>query len=218
VGPKGGRWPLARELTRLDRLLTRGLAATAALWPAIELTYGWVHRAAHVLGNGEGHDVGTVRARYDALLTEVRAGRDHAGYLTPAIDHFLKVTASYHAGLFHCYTVPGLPPTDNDLEHVFGSARRHERRPTGRKVASPALVLRGAVRVVTAVATQRRQRSFEEGDLQLRGAAQLAHWRQVRGELEHRHEARRAQLRFRRQPDAYLAALEDRLLQSGLPA
>jgi hypothetical protein len=193
------------------------LAATAALWPAIELTYGWVHQAAHVLGNGEGYDVGTVRASYDAVLCAVRAGRDHAGYLTPAVDHFLKVTASYHAGLFHCYTVTGLPPTDNDLEHVFGSARRHERRTTGRKVASPALVLRGAVRVVTAVATQRRHRAFEEGDLQLRGAAQLTRWRQVRGELEHRHEARRAQLRFRRQPTAYLAALEDRLLQSGLP-
>src|SRR5258707_15533734 len=67
---------------------------------------------------------------------------------------FLKVTASYQPGLFHCYDVADLPRTDNDLEHVFGSARYHERRATGRKQASPGLVVRGSVRVVAAVATQ----------------------------------------------------------------
>jgi hypothetical protein len=177
-----------------------------------------VHRAAHILGNDAAKDAATVRAAYARLLTEMRRRRADAGYLAPAIDRFLRVTDSYAPGLFHCYTVAGLPPTDNDLEQVFGAARRHERRTSGRKVASPALVLRGAVRVVAAVATQRRPRPFSEHDLQLRGATALARWHQVRGELAHRHEARRAQLRFRRQPAAYLAALEDRLLQSGLPA
>ena len=33
-----------------------------------------------------------------------------------------------------------------------------------------------------------------------------------------RHEARRAQRRFRTDPAAYLAALEDQLLKAGLPA
>jgi hypothetical protein len=205
-------------LSQLDRLLTRGLDATAALWPPVETAFGWVHRASRILGNAQERDATAVRTAYDALLAEMRARRDDAGSLAPAIDRFLRVTDSYAPGLFHCYAVEGLPPTDNDLEHVFGAARRHERRTTGRTVASPALVLRGAVRVVAAVATQRRPRPLSEHDLQLRGATALARWRQVRGELTHRHEARRAQLRFRRQPAAYLAALEDRLLQSGLPA
>jgi hypothetical protein len=114
--------------------------------------------------------------------------------------------------------VEGPPPTDDDPEHVFGAARHHERRTPGRTVASPAPVLRGAVRVVAAVTTQRRPRPFSEHDPQLRGPAALARWHQLRGELALRHEARRAQLRFRRAPAAYLAALEDRLLKSGLPA
>ena len=129
-----------------------------ALWPDIETAYQWVHRAAHVLANDAAQDGATVQADYAALLTEMRTRRDDARELAPAIDHFLKVTDSYAPGLFHCYTVEGLPPTDNDLEHVFGIARHHERRTTGRKVASAALVVRGAVRVVAAVASWRPSR------------------------------------------------------------
>ena len=105
------------------------------------MAYGWGHRAAHVLANDAAKDVATGRAHYAALLMERRTRRDDAGELAPAVDHFLKVTDSYAPGLFPCDTVDGLPPTDNDLEHVFGTARHQERRTTGRKVASPALVV-----------------------------------------------------------------------------
>jgi hypothetical protein len=198
----------------------RGLDATAALWPAIETAFHWVHRAAHILSNDAAKDALAVRAAYARLLTEMGVRRDDAGPLAPAIDHFLKVTESYAPGLFHCYAVDGLPPTDNDLEHVFGIARHHERRTTGRKVASPALVVRGAVRVVAAVATQQRQqrgRTVGDADLRLQRPADLTRWRHLRAELTHRQDARRAQRRFRRAPDAYLTALEAQLLQSGLP-
>ena len=183
-----------------------------------------MHRAAHLLANVGGHDGTTVRATYDALLDEMRAHRKVAGPLAPAIDRFLKVTASYAPGLFHCYAVDGLPPTNNDLEHAFGATRYHERRASGRKSGSPALVVRGAVRVVAAVATQqRRPRApfydrFRATDLRLRSGVDLARWRTVREQLAHRHEARRAQRRFRRDPRAYLSALEAQLLQSRLPA
>ena len=68
---------------------------------------------------------------------------------------FLKVTKSYWKGLFHCYRFPEgtLPRTNNDLEHLFGSARYGERRASGRRNASPAMVVRGSVRVLAAVAT-----------------------------------------------------------------
>jgi hypothetical protein len=181
-----------------------------------------VHRAAHLLGNDANEEGEAVRAAYAALLAEMRRRRDDAGPLAPAIDHFLKVTDSYAPGLFHCYAVDGLPPTDNDLEHVFGTARHHERRTTGRKVASAAVVVRGAVRVVAAVATQQRQqqraRPFGEADLRLTRPADLARWRHLRAELARRQAARCAQRRFRRQPQTYLTALEALLLTSGLPA
>ena len=177
-----------------------------------------MHRAAHLLSNDANKEATVVQGAYAALLTEMREGRAAAGSLAPTIDHFLKVTESYAPGLFHCYRVDGLPPTDNDLEHVFGSARHHERRTTGRKVASATLIVRGAVRVVAAVATQQRPRPFSEADLRLQRPADLARWRHLRTELAHRQEARCAQRRFRGQPEAYLLALEDLLLQSGLPA
>jgi hypothetical protein len=184
----------------------------------VETAFDWVHRAARLLGNAAGEEAAAVRAAYDALLAEMDTRRAEAGPLAPAIDRFLRVTASYAPGLFHCYAVDGLPPTDNDLEHVFGTTRYHERRASGRKTGSPALVVRGAVRVVAAVASQHRPRPFSEADLRPRGQPELARWRTLRQQLTQRQEARRAQRRFRRDPAAYLTALEDRLLQSGLPA
>jgi hypothetical protein len=189
------------------------LSATAAAWPEIERAYGWVHRAAQLLANHDDQDADGVRAAYQALLEEIDQQRVTAGTLAPALDHFLKVTGSYWSGLFHCYAVVDLPRTNNDLEQLFGAARYHERRTTGRKVASPALVVRGSVRVVAAVAT--RQQPFSADDL---APHDLERWRAVRADLEYRHQARRAQRRFRREPAAYLAALEAQLITSGLPA
>jgi hypothetical protein len=138
--------------------------------------------------------------------------RDLAGSLAPAIIHFLKVSESYAPGLFHCYDIPGLPRTNNDLEQYFGAARRQERRTTGRKVASPGLVVRGSVRVIVAVAT--RLQPVTAADLR---PADLSRWQQLRYDLEARQTTRRAQLRFRRDPAAYLARLEAQLLPLTLP-
>ena len=64
-----------------------------------------------------------------------------SGNLSGALGTFRKVTRSYWPGLFHCDDVADLPRTDNDLEQLFGSHRYHERRSSGRKVASPGLVV-----------------------------------------------------------------------------
>ena len=96
--------------------------------------------------------------------------------------------------------MPDLPRTTNDLEHFFGSARSHERRATRRKGAAPGTVVRGAMRLVAAVAT--RQQVFETE--QLRPVTPAA-WRSLRRTLDQRHEARRCQFRFRRRPADYLA-------------
>jgi hypothetical protein len=196
----------------LEAVLTRGLTATAAAWPAIRLAYGWVHQAAHLLTPAEERRVELRRREYRALLAEMSRRRAEAGRLAPAIGHFLRVTKSYWPGLFHCYEVPDLPRTNNDLEHFFGSARYQERRATGRKFAAPGTVVRGAVRLVAAVAT--RLKPFSAAELR---PTQLPAWQRLRRDLAQRHEARRAQHRFRRAPEAYLAQAEAILLQSALP-
>lgn len=197
---------------RLRRLIGRGLERTAPLWPDVERAYAWVHKAAHVLGNNKDEDATKVRRRFDGLVAAMRRHRDRAGTLASAIDHFAKVTRSYRPGLFHCYGVPDLPRTNNDLEQLFGSQRYHERRATGRKAASPAAVLRGEVRLIAATATRLRA----PGPREL-GHVNREQWTQLRQRLDQRRHARTMRTRFRRDADAYLAELEQKAWQSTLP-
>ena len=200
-------------LRRLRRLVGRGLDRTRALWPDIRRAYGWVHRAARILTNEAGLDAGRVARRYAGLTAAVARHRDRAGALAGAVDHFLKVTRSYRPGLFACYRVPGLPRTNNDLEHCFGAHRHHERRATGRKAASPAAVLRGSVRLIAAAAT--RVRPVAARDL---ARADRAEWVGLRRRLDDRRHARALGTRFRRDARTYLSQLEALFLQPALPA
>jgi hypothetical protein len=195
-------------LSQFYRLLQRGLQQTASRWPPIRRASAWVYRAAHLRNNA----VAQIPADYQALLREIAAGDEAPSWLVQAVTQVDQVTTSSWPGLFHTYTVPDLPRTNNALEQTFGAARQQERRVTGRKGASPALVVRGSVRVLASVVT--RQRPFTAQQLR---PVQLDHWRALRQALNYRHEARRCQLRFRRDPDKYLAALEQRLFQSTLP-
>lgn len=156
-----------------------------------------------------------MRRNYRHLLAEMSSRREEAGGLSGAVSLFLKVTKSYWKGLFHCYRFPEgtLPRTNNDLEHCFGSVRYCERRASGRKGASPAMVVRGSVRVVAAIATP--PEGFAAADIR---PADVEGWRALRASLEKRREGRRAQLRFRRDPDTYLGRLEEQLLKQTLPS
>jgi hypothetical protein len=165
-----------------------------------------------LLGNDAGTNAATVERPYRDLLAEVLTYQADE-MLAPWATHFYKVTRSYWPGLFHCYDHPGIPRTNNDLEHYFGTARHHERRATGQKRPTTVVAVRGAVRVVAAVATQ--VRSFAPADLR---PANLERWQDLRAELEERHERRRASRRFRHDPAAYLAPLEDELLRESLPS
>jgi hypothetical protein len=171
----------------------------------------WVHQAAHLLTNAEQLDVDTLKREYQQLLATMAQQQDLLGELAPAVAHFQKVSTSYWDGLFACYQVNDLPRTNNDLEQFFGTARHVERRVTGRKRASPTLVVRGSVRVVAAGAS--RLVSFSATDLRL---MDVVAWQALRQTLNYRHEGRRRQLRFRRDPQAYLASLEECLFRSDL--
>lgn len=179
----------------------------------MERAYTWVHAAARLLGNAAGESAAVVRRRFDGLLAAIRRHRDRAGVLSTAIDHFAKVARSYRPGLFHCYAVPGLARTNNDIEQLFGSQRYHERRATGRKAASPAAVLRGEVRLIAATATRLRPPAPHE-----LGRASKERWAELRQRLEQRRHARTLRTQFRRNPAAYLAILEQHACQLILPA
>jgi hypothetical protein len=130
----------------LRSLLSGGLSATAPLRAPVEAAYDRVFRAAALLANVAGRTGSAVKASYRGLLGAMARHAGGAGGLSGALGPFRKVPRSYWPGLFHCYDVPDLPRTDNDLEQLFGAHRSHERRRSGRKVASPGLVVRGSVR------------------------------------------------------------------------
>ena len=189
------------------------MAQTATLWPSVQRDFGLVHQAAAILGNPKELSVQALGRQYQAHLRAVRRQYSRAGASRPALRHFLKVTASYLPGLFHCYAVPDLPRTNNALEQLFGSTRHHERRCTGRKAASPSLVLRGSVRIVAGLGSRLRSYSAEE-----LAPVSIPHWRALRAGLDQRRHARTLRRRFRSNPATYLRQLEVILLRSTLPA
>ena len=195
----------------MEAIIDGALAVTGGAFAPVYLAFGWVHRAAHILGRVECAGA-AVRNRLAGLLGAMRRHRESVGELGTAVDHFVKVSRSYWSGLFHCYDTAELPRTNNDLERAFGSHRYHERRSTGRKGASPALVLRGSARLVAGLATRSRDVTVTD----LAGADRGA-WRQLRAELETRRQRRVERRQFRRDPHGYLRDLEHKLSQSRLP-
>jgi hypothetical protein len=203
---------LGKELATLKDLVDRGLADTASLWPDVQTGFALVNQAAEILRNPRRRRGATVRRTYRSLLRRIRCRAPKNGPLATSLRHFLRVTESYWPGLFYCYDLPDLPRTNNALEQLFGSTRHHERRCTGRKAASPGLVLRGSVRVIAGLGT--RSQCFQGPDL---APQKLEAWRTLRTTLEQRRCTRALRYRFRRAPAAFLRQLEALALKRALP-
>ena len=183
------------------------------MWPEIDVAYQWVKQGVKILENDQQQDSESVKREYQLLMKSMLKNKEKAGELEETIDHFLKVTASYGDGLFHCYSVRGLPRTNNDLEQTFGSFRHHQRRCSGQKKSPVSTVVRGSSRLIAAVAT--KLRTFSDSDL---ARVDLRQWRNIRSQLKKINHSRVQQRRFRRNPDAYLESLEHELLQLILPS
>ena len=188
-------------------MLKKALERTETLWPPLKKAYEMVYQAAHILAHHEQGTAAQVREAYQAYIKHMQEQKSSLGTLSAAIDHFVEITEHFAPGLFYCYDVPDLPRTNNDLEHCFGVARAHERRATGRRGAIPGVVVRGSVRLIALLVSIRE--NLQAADLQ---PTNYQAWRDLRSQLYYREEARRQQFRFRKNPAAYLTALEAQLL------
>lgn len=198
-------------MIRLEGILRDAFRAAGGAFAPVYVAFEWVHRAAHILGQVELKGA-VVRSQFSGLLGAMMRHRASVGAPSAAVDQFVKVSRSYWPGLFGCYDTAGLPRTNNDLERAFGSHRYHERRATGRKGASPSLVLRGAAKLIAGLATRSREVTATD----LAGADRVA-WKRLRAELETRRERRVERRRFRRDPNGYRKDLENKLIQIRLP-
>jgi len=71
--------------------------------------------------------------------------------------HLDTVSRSYWPGLFHCYAVPGLPRTNNELEGHFRETRRRLLRTTGQQGQTQRTLQRqGAWELLPAPSTEAR--------------------------------------------------------------
>ena len=193
-------------MKRLAGMLGRALSSTARWWPQVAQGAAWVQGASAILRNDEGLSADALMARYRDWLAQMESAAKRADLpdtLCKALSHFVKVSASYGGDVFHCYRIAGLPRTNNALEQAFGSLRYHERRASGRKVASPSLVLSGSVRMPAALFTRTGTVTRD-----MLAAVPQDRWRATRTDLERRRQARCQRHRFRKDPAHYLAGLE----------
>jgi hypothetical protein len=125
----------------LRTLVTRAVAAGGQHATGLRRVHGWLLDLARCL-EPEPPEAPTrragaaVRQEVERLL-ETLPGR----FPTGRVPVWLQEKAAYVAtvlhrlgdGLYHCYDVPGLPRTDNDLEHFSRQLKAGERRATGHR-------------------------------------------------------------------------------------
>ena len=145
----------------------------------------------------------TVRAQLDAYLEQLCQRTDLCAPLLAFRKHLLALTKRYAPGLFHCYDIPGLPRTDNDLESLFGRVRRQSLLTSGPHHARQRLHEEGAWLLFDVVSNEQKQ-------VQRLQCVSLEDWRDERQRLREHKATFTDDRRFRRQPSKYLAELEAR--------
>lgn len=153
-----------------------------------------------------------VRQRVEAALDEVATAQTEGRiplWLQQPLEHLVIVLRRLGAGLYHCYDVPGLPRTNNDLEHFYRQVKAGERRITGHTRSDTFVVRVGGFAVYAAAAG-----SDSEAALRQRLAAvPAADWQRERVLLRATQERQTKMRRFRLHRAAYLADLEARWAQ-----
>jgi hypothetical protein len=154
-----------------------------------------------------------VEAYLDYLATACATGAV-AVWLRPKVEHLVTVLRRLGPGLYHCYDVPGLPRTDNDLEQFFRRVKADQRRITGHKRADAFVVRVGGFAVYATAAATTPTASL----LQALAAVPASAWQRERAILRANQDRQTKMRRFRLHRAAYLADLEARWTQlSGLP-
>lgn len=150
-----------------------------------------------------------VREKVESYLEQIErkiANGDVPEWLHPPVEHLRIVLLRLGDGLYHCYDVPDLPRTDNDLEQFYRKVKSGERRITGHRRSDNFVVRAGGLAVYAIAAS-----SLSESELakQLAGVP-AGKWQAERAALRANQERQAKMRRFRLDREAYLANLEAR--------
>lgn len=200
-------------LLRMKTILQKALDETQSLWPPIKYVYKWVHKAAKILKNEDGLSSKEVMKSYRGLIGMMSRFKDKAESLESALDLFIKVTRSFWPGLFHAYSDPDLPKTNNDIEQLFNAVKSFVRKISGHKKCSSRFVLRGEVIFVVIAATRK------DSDIEIDTKhISLAELETLRMDLHQKHGLHIQRYHFRRNPDEFLKSIENKVIEGNLPS
>ena len=131
-------WLAKRYEPRLAQLyqgLQSALSLLTETYRALHQGAAWLRDIAYIL-----EPVPTHPLRAEDVAGQLRRYLDtvqRQPQIPPALEtfgrHLATVSQSYWPGLFHCYEVPGLPRTNNELESHFRETRRRLLRTTGQQ-------------------------------------------------------------------------------------
>ena len=123
------------RLAQLYQGLQAALSPFAETYQALHQGAAWLHDIAYIL-----EPVATYPSTAEEVARQVRDYLDtvqRQPKITPTLKAFGRhldlVSRSYWPGLFHCYDMPGLPRTNNELESHFRDTRRRLLRTTGQQ-------------------------------------------------------------------------------------
>jgi hypothetical protein len=123
------------RLAQLYQGLQAALAPFAEPYQALHQGAAWLHDIAYIL-----EPVAAYPRNAEEVARQLRDYLDtvqRQPQITPPLQAFGRhldlVSRSYWPGLFHCYDIPGLPRTNNELESHFRDTRRRLLRTTGQQ-------------------------------------------------------------------------------------
>lgn len=191
----------------------------------VRVVFGWLEEIARRLEPDLQVPVGPVRsgaqvrAEVESYLDEVAAAASadtFPAWLRPAVDQLHSVFRHLGPYLYHCYDVPGLPRTNNDLEQFYRRLKASERRITGHRRSDSFVVRVGGFAAFAVTASRIPETALQE---RLTGIA-ATDWQRERDILRMTQERQAKLRRFRLHRDRYLADLEarwTRLSETGPP-
>jgi len=123
------------RLAQLYQGLQAALSPFAATFQALQQGAAWLRDIVYIL-----EPTGPQPCQGEQVAKQLRGYLDTRRPrpdLTPILGefghHLDTVSRSYWPGLFHCYDVPGLPRTNNEIESRFRDTSRYLLRTTGQK-------------------------------------------------------------------------------------
>jgi hypothetical protein len=145
------------RLAELVQGLRAALSPFSQLYEDLQQGAAWLHDIAYILepSAASPRAADLVAHQLRGYLDTVRDRPDLSPSLSRFGAHLDQVSRSYWPGLFHCYDVPGLPRTNNELESGFRDTTHRLLRTTGQKgLTQRTLQRQGAWELLPSPATE----------------------------------------------------------------